>query len=190
MAYGHNYKKALRDFTVFSGRVPLPPRYAFGYWWSRYWCYTDNELRRLVDNFDTYSIPLDVLVVDMDWHYTEKGRGAWTGYTWNRRLFPDPEGFIKWVRNKQIDVTLNLHPADGIKSYEDQYPAMAKWMGVDPATKKDIPWAASDKRFMEGWYNEVLRPMEKMGVSFWWLDWQQGLNDKAFPKLGNTWWIN
>ena len=190
MAYGHNYKKALRDFTVFSGRVPLPPRYAFGYWWSRYWCYTDNELRRLVDNFDTYNIPLDVLVVDMDWHYTEKGRGAWTGYTWNHRLFPDPEGFVKWVRNKQIDVTLNLHPADGIKSYEDQYPAMAKWMGVDPATKKDIPWAASDKRFMEGWYNEVLRPMEKMGVSFWWLDWQQGLNDKAFPKLGNTWWIN
>lgn len=31
MAYGHNYKKALKDFTTFAGKVPLPPRYAFGY---------------------------------------------------------------------------------------------------------------------------------------------------------------
>ena len=190
MAYGHDYRKALRDFTVVSGKMALPPRYAFGYWWSRYWCYTDNELRQLVDNFDTYSIPLDVLVVDMDWHYTEKGKGAWTGYTWNRRLFPDPKGFLQWAGSKQLNVTINLHPADGIKPYEEQYPAMARWMGMNPDEKKDIDWAASDKRFMEGWYNTVLRPMERDGVSFWWLDWQQGLNDKEFPRLGNTWWIN
>ena len=82
MAYGHNYKSALKDFTAFSGKVPLPPRYAFGYWWSRYWSYSDNELRNLIDNFHTYNIPLDVLVVDMDWHYTEPGKGGWTGYTW------------------------------------------------------------------------------------------------------------
>lgn len=190
MAYGHDYRKALRDFTVVSGKMALPPRYAFGYWWSRYWCYTDNELRQLVDDFDTYSIPLDVLVVDMDWHYTEKGKGAWTGYTWNRRLFPDPKGFLQWAGSKQLNVTINLHPADGIKPYEEQYPAMARWMGMNPDEKKDIDWAASDKRFMEGWYNTVLRPMERDGVSFWWLDWQQGLNDKEFPRLGNTWWIN
>jgi len=66
MAYGHDYKQALKDFTVFAGKVPLPPRYAFGYWWSRYWSYSDNELRALVDDFHTYDIPLDVLVVDMD----------------------------------------------------------------------------------------------------------------------------
>ena len=35
MGYGHDYKQALKDFTVFAGKVPLPPRYAFGYWWSR-----------------------------------------------------------------------------------------------------------------------------------------------------------
>ena len=84
MAYGHNYKKALKDFTVFAGKVPLPPRFTFGYWWSRYWSYSDKEFRELVNNFHTYQIPLDVLVVDMDWHYTEQGKGGWTGLTWNR----------------------------------------------------------------------------------------------------------
>ena len=36
MMYGHNYKQALKSFTRISGNVPMPPRYAFGYWWSRY----------------------------------------------------------------------------------------------------------------------------------------------------------
>ena len=77
MAYGHDYKAALKDYTLFAGKVPLPPRYAFGYWWSRYWLYSDKEFRNLIDNFHTYQIPLDVLVVDMDWHYTEQGKGGW-----------------------------------------------------------------------------------------------------------------
>lgn len=190
LAYGNDYKKALHDFTVFAGKEPLPPRYAFGYWWSRYWCYSDNELRQLVSKMHSYSIPMDVLVVDMDWHYTEEGRGGWTGYTWNKRLFPSPAGFMKWAKQQQLQTTVNLHPADGIKHYEDCYADMARWMGMDPAEKKDIPWNASSKRFMQGWYDKVLRPMERDGIDFWWLDWQQWNNDKEFPRLSNVWWIN
>ncbi|BCS85299.1 alpha-xylosidase [Prevotella herbatica] len=190
MAYGHNYKSALKDFTLFSGKVPLPPRYAFGYWWSRYWSYSDDEIRSLVNNFHAYDIPLDVLVVDMDWHYTEPGKGGWTGYTWNRRLFPDPDGFLKYIKNNNLKITLNLHPADGVASYETHFPEMAQWMGVDTTKTKVIPWEASNKKFMEGWFNTQLRPLEKAGVDFWWLDWQQWPNDKKFTDLSNTWWLN
>lgn len=190
MAYGHNYKSALKDYTVFAGKVPLPPRYAFGYWWSRYWCYSDNELRDLIDNFHTYDIPLDVLVIDMDWHYTEQGKGSWTGFTWNRRLFPNPDIFLGYLKQNNLQVTLNLHPAEGVASYEENFHAMARWMGVDPDTTKVIPFEGSDKRYMSGWLNTVLRPMEKKGIDFWWLDWQQWMNDKQFKDLSNTWWLN
>ncbi len=190
LAYGHDYKKALRMFTDFSGKVPLPPRYAFGYWWSRYWSYSDDELRDLVKSFHEYDVPLDVLVIDMDWHYNQAPRGGWTGYTWNRTLFPDPKGFLRWLKGNNLEVTMNLHPADGIKTWEEQWPAMSKWMGFDTTFHKDIPYEGSNKRFMTGWLNEVLRPMEKAGVDFWWLDWQQWLNDKKYKNLSNTWWIN
>ncbi len=43
--YGHDYKQALGDYVRVAGRIPLPPRYAFGAWWSRYWAYSDQELR-------------------------------------------------------------------------------------------------------------------------------------------------
>lgn len=190
MAYGHDYKSALKDFTLFAGKIPLPPRYAFGYWWSRYWLYSDREFRNLIDNFSTYGIPLDVLVVDMDWHYTEPGKGGWTGWTWNRDLFPDPAGFLKYLDDKGIKVTLNLHPADGVAAYEEQYETLAKDMGIDPSTRKTIPWVNSDKRFMTNIFKDVLTPMEKNGVDFWWLDWQQAMYDPVVEGLSNTWWIN
>lgn len=190
LAYGHDYKKALKDFTVFAGKVPLPPRYAFGYWWSRYWDYSDDDYRNLMGNFHKYNIPLDVMVIDMDWHYTSDGLGDWTGYTWNRRLFPDPDKFMQWLKGNNVKVTLNLHPANGIKAYEEHYPQLAQWMGMDPIQKKDIPWQSSNKRFMSGWMNTILRPLEKMGVDFWWPDWQQFPNDSVMKNLSNIWWIN
>lgn len=190
MAYGHDYKAALKDYTLFAGQVPLPPRYVFGYWWSRYWLYSDREMRELVDNFHAYRIPLDVLVVDMDWHYTEPGKGGWTGWTWNRDLFPSPAGFLKYLKDNGLKITLNLHPADGVASYDEQYPALAKDMGVDPASGQTIPWVNSDKRFMTNIFKDVLTPMEKDGVDFWWLDWQQDIFDREMKTLNNTWWIN
>ena len=183
MAYGHDYKAALKDYTLFAGQVPLPPRYVFGYWWSRYWLYSDREMRELVDNFHSYRIPLDVLVVDMDWHYTESGKGGWTGWTWNRDLFPDPAGFLKYLKDNDLKITLNLHPADGVAAYEEQYPALARDMGIDP-------WVNSDKRFMTNIFKDVLTPMEKEGVDFWWVDWQQDIFDSKMKNLNNTWWIN
>ncbi len=190
MVYGDDYKGALKDFTTLSGKIPMPPRYAFGYWWSRWWAYSDHELRELVDNFESYGIPLEVLVVDMDWHYTDEAHGGWTGWTWNRRLFPDPKGFLNYLRDRNMKITLNLHPASGVKKFEESYPEIARENGIDPATEADIPWVSSDKRFIKSMFKHILDPMSAEGINFWWLDWQQQLNDSKFENLSNTWWLN
>ena len=190
MAYGHDYKAALKDFTVFAGKMPLPPRFTFGYWWSRYWAYTDRELRNLVDKFHAYDIPLDVLVIDMDWHYTDPGRGGWTGWTWNKSLFPNPQKFMSYLKDNDLKVTVNLHPAEGFDHYEAVYPALAKSLGRDASDKSRIEWINSDKKFMTNMFEQVLHPMQKEGVDFWWLDWQQHIFDTKLPKLNNTWWVN
>jgi alpha-glucosidase (family GH31 glycosyl hydrolase) len=196
--YGRDYKKALHEFTEISGKVPIPPIYAFGYWWSRYWNYSDDEIRKLVWNFHYFHIPLDVLVIDMDWHKT-KGldhkdefgqRVGWTGYTWERSLFPEPVKFLEWLNEQDLKVTLNLHPASGIPSDEKQYPAFAKAMNFDTTARKSIPFEAASKKYMTNLFNIVLHPLEKEGVSFWWLDWQQWPYSKKYPGLSNTWWLN
>jgi alpha-glucosidase (family GH31 glycosyl hydrolase) len=185
IGYGTDYKTALYDFSLIAGKTPMIPRYAFGYWWSRYWSYSDNELRDLVAKFKRFDVPTDVLVVDMDWH--KKG---WTGWTFNKSLFPDPAGFFDWTNKNNLKTTLNLHPADGVNASEDIYPEFAKSVGFDTTGRKTVPFMVSDKKYMSSLFNVVLKPMEKMGVDFWWLDWQQWPYDKNMTGLSNTWYLN
>ena len=190
LAYGTDYKRALKDYTRFAGKMPLPPRYAFGYWWSRYWLYSDKELRNLARDLRNYGFPLDVLVIDMDWHYTEQDRGGWTGWTWNQELFPNYRRLLKDLNDNNLKITLNLHPADGVDWYEEKYPEVARAMGVDPASKQRIEWLGSDKKFMTTMFDKILNPMMADGVDFWWLDWQQHIYDRKLTTLKNTWWTS
>lgn len=75
--------------------------------------------------------------------------------------FPNPAQFLQYLKGKKLQVTLNLHPAGGIEPYEERYKDMANWMGMDPSSKQRIDYCGSDKRFMSGWLNTILRPMEK-----------------------------
>lgn len=199
--YGHEYKQALHDFVRVAGRIPLPPRFAFGIWWSRYWSYSDQELDNLVKGFHENDTPLNVLVIDMGWHISRRqleamhetdqsGEGlGWSGYTWNHVLFPYPKDFLAHLHAEGLKVTLNLHPASGIQPWEAAYPAMARAMGIDPATKKYVPFDPTNKKWAENYFKLVLHPLEKEGINFWWLDWQQQLNTKL-PGVNNTWWLN
>ncbi len=185
LLYGSFYKQALAEYASIGGRVPLPPRYAFGFWWSRYWRYTDNELRDLVGRFRQLRIPLDVLVVDMDWH-----KDGWTGWTWDSSCFSNPAGFLRWTKTEHLKTTLNLHPADGVGPQEMQYERMGRALGFDTKERKSIPYVGSDKKFMQTLFDTILHPYEKMGVDFWWLDWQQWPEDRRVAGLSNTWWLN
>ena len=127
--YGHRYLEALSDFYHLCGKTPLLPRYALGNWWSRYYVYTEESYMELMNRFEAEKLPFSVAVIDMDWHLTnddidEKyGRmRGWTGYTWNKKLFPDPKRFLAWLHNKNMKITLNLPPADGVRAFEDIYP--------------------------------------------------------------------
>ena len=191
--YGHRYLEALGDFYQLCGKTPLLPRYALGNWWSRYHRYSEQEYKQLITRFEQEHLPFSVAVVDMDWHLVDDvdpryGKG-WTGYTWNRKLFPNPEEFLQWLHDKNMKVTLNVHPADGVRAYEEIYPKMAKAMGIDPASEEPVQFDPADPIFMEKYFNILCHDLEKQGVDFWWIDWQQGENSKL-PGLDPLWMLN
>ncbi len=202
--YGYDYKTALNDFVKIAGRIALPPKFVFGTWWSRYWEYTDWGLRELINEFEIHDVPLDVLVVDMDWHITSQPQwykdgekitdqagqwAGWTGFTWNKNYFPNPKDFLQWTEKKDLKVCLNLHPASGIQPHEEKYPEMAKTMGMDPSSQKYVPFDIVNKDFAENFLKIILHPMEEDGIDFWWLDWQQWSTTKI-EGVNPTFYLN
>lgn len=191
--YGHRYLDCLKDFYHLCGKTPLLPRYALGNWWSRYHRYTEEEYKELVERFEDEKIPFSVAVVDMDWHLVDdvdpKYGSGWTGYTWNKNFFPDPKRFMSWLHDHDMKITLNVHPADGIRAYEELYPRVAEKMGIDPASELPVVFDPADPHFMEVYLKDLHHPLEEEGVDFWWLDWQQGTVTKV-PGLDPLWMLN
>ena len=187
-AYGRDFRAAVRDYLHLSGTVPVVPRFALGNWWSRFYAYSQQEYMQLMERFRQEEIPLAVSVLDMNWHVTDidpKYGPGWTGYTWDREKFPEPEKLLAWLHRQGLKVTLNDHPADGIRPCEELYPQMAEAMGEDPAAGKSFPFDAANGRMIRAMENTVIAALEKMGVDFWWLDWQQkgGTSDPGMDPL-------
>lgn len=190
-SYGYAYRQALCDFYRLCGATPLLPRYAMGNWWSRYHAYTADEYLALMDRFAQERVPLSVAVVDMDWHVTmpQSGGKGWTGYTWNRELFPDPPAFLGALHTRSLKTTLNLHPAEGVQAHEAMYPAVALALGKDAAQGQRIPFDPGDRAFMQAYFSLLHHPLEAEGVDFWWVDWQQGTTS-ALRGLDPLWVLN
>lgn len=191
-AYGHDYRSCLRDFYHLSGATPLLPKYTLGNWWSRFYPYTEESYLKLMDKFEEKDIPISVSVIDMDWHMTNvppRYGSGWTGYTWNKGLFPNPERFLKRLHKKGKHITLNLHPADGVRAFEEAYVPMARELGVDYENEVKIPFNVTDKKYMSAYFKYLHHPYEKMGVDFWWVDWQQG-SQSRLKGIDPLWMLN
>lgn len=214
-AFGNDFRGCLREFFKLCGSVPLIPRYCLGNWWSRYKDYSQQEYIDLMKKFIENDIPISVATIDMDWHWVdvlerfgkenviscnEKGlpfkkiteivqSHGWTGYSWNTELFPDYKAMLDWLHEKNFKVTVNLHPAQGVRPFEDQYQDFANFMGIDPKTKKRIPFDITDPKYIEGYFRLLHKPYENDGVDFWWIDWQQERKTKI-KGLDPLWALN
>lgn len=190
--YGHDYLECLKDFYRLSGPAPLLPRYALGNWWSRYYPYSADEYLALMERFEQEQIPFSVAVIDMDWHLVDvdpKYGSGWTGYTWNRKLFPDPQHFLAGLHERGLHVTLNVHPADGVRAFEDPYLAIAGELGLDPEKGDAVEFDITDPKFLQAYFKYLHHPLEEEGVDFWWIDWQQGGVTRV-PGLDPLWMLN
>ena len=208
---GLDFKGALRDLSLLSGEQPIPPRYAFGVWFSRWWPYADWESRALLKEFDARGVPCDVLITDMDWHHTcyrrtygkedEKSMDAshnwpcWSGFTFDRKYFANPESFLGWCKARGVHNGFNLHFQSGLVKAEEaaeHWTAFSRAMGLPPSAE----FAAFDPlnmSYSSHFHTHVLAPLERKGVDFWWLDWQQGeglFGSSDVPEANPTWWLN
>lgn len=124
--YGTDYPQVLQDFVQLCGRIPMLPRWAFGVWFSLYDQMHDTDYQHLVQQFDQLELPLDVLVLDVDWHVA-----GWCGWDWNEQFFPNPQGFLQWAHSAGLHIGANVH-IEGVSPQESQFSALCAARGLNP----------------------------------------------------------
>lgn len=107
----------------------------------------------------------------MNWHK----KNDWSGYSWDRNLFPDPSDTMEFIHRKGLRVGANLHDATGIGNWEDKFQDVCTTLNIDPkSVSKSIPFDLTSKDYVYALEDIVLKSIEDDGMDFWWIDWQQG----------------
>jgi hypothetical protein len=185
--HGRNYRAAINDFVAVSGRTMMVPRWASGVWWSRWYDLSNADVMAAVRTHDDLAIPLDVFVLDMNWHQ----KNDWTGFTFDQHLFPYPTDTMAALHALGLGITVNVHDNSGINSFEKQFQPLAQALGLPPSQTNaafnllNDTWAYAVEDIV---LNDILR----QGVDFFWIDWQQGGSQGGLSgdKQNPTMWLN
>ena len=173
-AHWHDYMGALSDLTRWAAGCPYARQsqrvvHSLGN-------YDAADVRGIIADFER-ALPLDILVLDMNWHM----KNDWTGYTFDDTLF-EIRG-VRLAARQGLHVAANLHDADGINPWEAQYASAAAAMGL-PTTGGGFLPHQQELRLRVGGCG--LGPVEELGMDFWWIDWQQGETKKTWATDGLT----
>jgi oligosaccharide 4-alpha-D-glucosyltransferase len=90
---GDDFPSLLGNYTDVTGRQPLPPRWAFGNFASRFGYRSEREVRDVVRRFQRQDIPLDAVVIDIYW-FGPDIQGHMGNLDWDREAWPTAEDMI------------------------------------------------------------------------------------------------
>ncbi len=109
--FGKTLKELVDQFTVLTGRVPQPPRYALGYHQSRYSYESEDQLADVASEFRRRRIPCDALYLDI--HYMDSYRV----FTWNPLHYATSRDTIHHLADEGFHVIPIVDP--GVKKDEE-----------------------------------------------------------------------
>ena len=168
--YDRDFRQALLDYFKMTGAPALITRYALGNWWSRNILYDENSLSRLIKNFEKHKIPLSIMLFDHDWHIrnVDRYKDLKTGFTFNKKLFTQPEKMIEELHKRGIRVGLCVNPTNGIYPHEENYQKVSEALGITGS--KIILFDPLNPKLLDVMFKLLLHPLEDMGVDFFWND--------------------
>jgi alpha-D-xyloside xylohydrolase len=116
--HGSNADDVIKGYRVLTGKAPIAPLWAMGFWQSRERYKNQQEMLDVVKEYRKRGIPLDNIV--LDWQYWEDPQ--WGSHEFDRSRFPDPEGMVKTLHDQlHANIMISVWPKfnKGTKHYDE-----------------------------------------------------------------------
>ncbi|MFZ6815473.1 TIM-barrel domain-containing protein [Undibacterium sp. Rencai35W] len=106
---GDSWKEIVGNYTNLTGKQPLPPRWAFGNFASRFGYHSEAEARSVLDRFEAEQIPVDAIIFDLYW-FGKDIKGTLGNLEFDKDNFPDPKKMISDFAGKGVKTILITEP--------------------------------------------------------------------------------
>ena len=184
---GDSWDEVMAGYTGLTGRQPLPPRWAFGNFASRFGYKSEAETRAVVDRFAAEKIPLDAVVLDLYW-FGKEVKGTMGNLAWDRDTFPTAEKMMADFKQKGVRTIVITEPFVLTTSSRWQEAVQQKVLALDSAGKPatyDFYFGNTglvDLYTQQGrdWFWNIYKELKIGGVGGWW-------GDLGEPEVHPSW---
>lgn len=174
---GASMAEQIRGYRLLTGKSPLLPRWAYGFFQSREHYKTQAELLQTAHEFRRRGIPLDCIV--QDWNYW--GDLGWNAMQWDHKKYPAPRAMVDEIHSLDMKLMLSVW-----SSYGHQTPVCKELESHDMIlgreTPEQEPWGrvhdAYDPKASAIVWRYMKENLFSTGLDAWWLD-------STEPALGN-----
>lgn len=111
---GPTPKDVLSRYTALTGRPPVVPAWSYGLWLSTSFTtdYDEATVTSFIDEMAARELPVSVFHFDCFW----MREFNWCDFDWDPRTFPDPEGMLARLHEKDLRVSVWINPYIGQRS--------------------------------------------------------------------------
>ncbi|MFL9484344.1 TIM-barrel domain-containing protein [Chitinophagaceae bacterium LWZ2-11] len=116
--YGKNMDSVISGYRQLTGKAPIVPKWALGFWQSRERYKTEDEILSTVEEFRKRKIPFDNIV--LDWNYWREPE--WGSQEFDEARFPSPDSMIDVLHKKyKTQIMISVWPKfyEGISTYNE-----------------------------------------------------------------------
>jgi alpha-D-xyloside xylohydrolase len=175
--YGNNMDEVIAGYRNITGKAPIVPKWALGFWQSRERYKTQDEILNTVDELRKRKIPIDNIVLDWSyWRQTE-----WGSQEFDETRFPAPDSMIDVLHKKyNTRIMISVWPKfyEGIPAYNEF--DKNGWLYKRNIADRQIDWIgkgyistfydAFNEKARKGFWNLINKKIYSKGIDAWWVD--------------------
>ena len=106
---GNSWEDLVSNYTLLTGRQPMPPRWALGNFSSRFGYHSQKEVLETIQKFKNEEIPVDAVILDLYW-FGHEMLGTMGNLAFVKDSFPQPEKMINELSEKGVKTILVTEP--------------------------------------------------------------------------------
>jgi alpha-D-xyloside xylohydrolase len=174
--HGDNIDEVISGYRSVTGKAPIMPKWAMGFWQSRERYRSQTELLDVVKEYRNRDIPLDNIV--LDWSYWPVD--SWGSHEFDPRFFPDPAGMVDEVHKLNAKIMISVWPkfyytTDHFKEFD-----RSGWMYRQAVNDSVRDWIgkgyigsfydAYSPEARELFWNQIKEHIYSKGFDAWWMD--------------------